>query len=146
MELNSRGMEDRLSRININSEALADWLFARSRAGGMENSIIDKVFYPKYKSRDNYERCMRVISSDGAGQSEFQPGYSGVVTITFISLAAAKTFYETIHCYKGTTLGTVVTLVSPFTAIAFAPNKMSWAKDHGVDEALVGLFSRVGSP
>ncbi|KIK71128.1 hypothetical protein GYMLUDRAFT_316182 [Collybiopsis luxurians FD-317 M1] len=49
---------------------------------------------------------MRVVS-EGNG---IRPGYSGLVTLSFTSLEAAKTFYESMQCYKGTTLGTVVTL------------------------------------
>ncbi|KAJ4486280.1 PLP-dependent transferase [Lentinula aciculospora] len=142
MELNSRGFEERLTQINRNSEALADWLFVRSKVGGMENTVIEEVFYPKYQSRENYEHCMRVVStsgedSTGTNQDQFQPGYSGVVALTFTSLEAAKTFYESIQCYKGTTLGTVVTLLSPFIAIAFHPSKMDWVREHGMSEALV---------
>ena len=59
MELNSRGLEARVSRTNENAEALADWLFLRSKVGGMKETVIEEVFYPKYQSKENYEQCMR---------------------------------------------------------------------------------------
>ncbi|KAJ3737105.1 pyridoxal phosphate-dependent transferase [Lentinula guzmanii] len=146
MELNSRGFKERLAKINSNAEILADWLHVRSKVGGMENAVIEEVFYPKYQCRENYERCMRIVSEsttsgddslDGKNQDQFTPGYSGIVALSFTSLEAAKTFYESIQCYKGTTLGTVVTLLSPFIAIAFPPEKMDWVREHGMSEALV---------
>lgn len=144
MELNSRGFEERLSTINRNAEALADWLFIRSKVGGEEKTVIEEVFYPKYQHRKNYERCMRVVSAFEddleSAQNKFQPGYSGIVAVSFTSLEAAKTFYESIQCYKGTTLGTVVTLLSPFIAIAFPPEKMDWVREHGMSEALVNVI------
>ncbi|KAJ3778015.1 PLP-dependent transferase [Lentinula raphanica] len=142
MELNSRGFEERLHKINNNAEALADWLFDRSKVGGKMNTVIEEVFYPKYQCREHYERCMRPIESSGIdaqcmGRNKFKPGYSGTVALSFTSLEAAKTFYESCQCYKGTTLGTVVTLLSPFVAIAFPPDKMDWVREHGMTEALV---------
>ncbi|KAJ3841699.1 pyridoxal phosphate-dependent transferase [Lentinula raphanica] len=143
MELNSRGFEERLSKINRNAEDFADWLYSRSQMGGMKDAVVEKVFYPKYQDRDNYHRCMRIVSNAKHGLDVFlpgdkvQPGYSGLVSLSFTSLDAAKAFYESIQCYKGTTLGTVITLLSPFTAIAFPPDQMNWVREHGMVEAMV---------
>lgn len=147
MELNSRGLEARVSKTNQNAEALADWLFSRSKVGGMEETVIEEVFYPKYQTRENYQRCMRDIansesvllesSSDSDIRQVFRPGYGSLLSLVFTSLEAAKTFYDRIQCYKGTTVGTVVTLVSPFNAIAFPPEKAEWMREHDVKEALV---------
>ncbi|KAE9396407.1 PLP-dependent transferase [Gymnopus androsaceus JB14] len=131
MELNSRGLEARVARTNENAEALADWLFLRSKVGGMKETVIEEVFYPKYQSKENYEQCMRPRVSD------FQPGYGGLVSFSFTSLEAAKTFYDCIQCYKGTTLGTVITLLSPFNALAFPPEKGEWTREHDVKDSLV---------
>jgi cystathionine gamma-synthase len=152
MELNSRGFEKRVIKTNKNAEMLADWLFDRSKAKGVENAVIDEVLYPKYVCREDYEHCMRDVSlesesvsiqngfdSEDTGLGKFQPGYGGVVVVTFTSLEAAKTFYESMQCYKGTTLGTVVTLSSPFIAIAFPPEKMDWVREHGMTDALVSI-------
>ncbi|KAF5390308.1 hypothetical protein D9757_002816 [Collybiopsis confluens] len=95
MELNSRGLEERLVKVNKNAELLADWLFMRSKAGGKDDTVIDEVFYPKYQYPKNYEHCMRVVSKDSNSGGQFRPGYSGLVALSFTTLEAAKTFYET---------------------------------------------------
>ncbi|KAE9396415.1 PLP-dependent transferase [Gymnopus androsaceus JB14] len=143
MEINSRGVEDRLAKINKNTEALADWLFSRSKAGAMNNSVIQEVFYPKYQSHEKYERCIRTVTategngSDSNIEQVFRPGYGGLLSLSFTSLDAAKTFYESIQCYKGATLGTLVTLLTAFVVAAFPPQKMDWVREHDVAEALV---------
>lgn len=134
MEMNSRGMSERLTAINRNAEALSDMLYAQSAAAGVEGAIIKEVFYPKYQTRDNYDRCRNNAAAE-AGLVE--TGYSCVLSISFTSLGTAKVFYSALPFYKGPTLGTVFTLATPFTVIAFPVEKRQWAKDHHLEESLV---------
>lgn len=148
MELNSQGFESRVAKTNENGETLADWLFSRSKAGGMNESVIEEVFYPKYQSRENFERCMRApikapsgsVLEDSSSSDVFRPGYGGLLSIVFTSVEVAKIFYDTVQCYKGATVGTVFTLLCPFNVIAVPPEKSEWwVGEHDMKEALVGF-------
>ena len=135
MEMNSRGIEERIAVTNRNTEALADMLYAQSVVSGAKNSIVQEVFHPKYQSRENYDRCRNTAAAD-AGFTDV--GYGGLLSVTFTSLGVAKVFYNSLQCYKGSTLGTIVTLATPFVALAFqGEGRMQWAKDHNLDESLV---------
>ncbi|KAF8207701.1 pyridoxal phosphate-dependent transferase [Mycena galopus ATCC 62051] len=133
MEMNSREFVERTFVINQNNEKLSDMLYARSVVGGFQGGIIQAVHYPKC---ENFERCSNLLAVQ-AGLSA--PGYGGLLSVTFTSLAGAKAFYDALQCYKGPTLGTVYTLASPFSALAFPPNKMQWIEDRGVEESLVRI-------
>src|SRR6267154_659960 len=125
MEVNSRGMGERVAALNRNAEALADMLYAQSAVAGAENAVVQEVFYPKYQSRENYDRC---LNTDAAEAGITAIGYGSLLSASFISLDAAKAFYSALKCYKGVTLGTVFTLATAFAAIAFPPEQMDWAK------------------
>ncbi|KAJ6611962.1 pyridoxal phosphate-dependent transferase [Mycena sp. CBHHK59/15] len=131
MELNSREVVSRTAIVNRNAEALADMLHARA---AQDNSVVAAVHYPKYRTRENYDRCRNPLAEQAGLAST---GYGPLLAVTFKSLAAAKRFYSALRCYKGATLGTVFTLATAFTAIAVPPDEMQWAKDHGVEESLV---------
>ena len=131
MEINSRGIEERIATTNRNAEALADMLYAQSVVSGAKNTtIVKEVLYPKYQCRKNYDLC-RNNTTDVVG-------YGGLLSVTFTSLGAAKVFYDSLQCYKGPTIGTVVTLATPFVALSFH-GRMQWANDHNLEEALVCL-------
>jgi len=134
MEINSRGMGERVAAINPNAEALADMLYAQSAVAGAENAVVQEVYYPKYQSRENYDRCLNTEAAE-AGITAIGHGY--LLSVSFTSLDAAKAFYSALKCYKGITVGTVYTLATPFNVIAFPPEKMAWAKNHQVEESLV---------
>lgn len=90
MEINSREIEERVAVTNRNAEALADMLYAQSVvAGAKENAIVQEVFYPKYQSRENYDRCLNTVTIE-AGFPDV--GYGGLVSVTFTSLRAARVF------------------------------------------------------
>jgi cystathionine gamma-synthase len=135
MEINSREIEERIGATNRNAEALADMLYVQSAVSGAKNTIIKEVFYPKYQSRENYDRCRNNAAVE-AGFTDI--GYSGLLSVTFFSVGAAKVFFNSLQCYKGATVGTVVTLATPFVALAFqGEGQMQWARDHNLEEALV---------
>src|SRR5882757_6697168 len=128
MEINSREIEERITVTNRNAEALADMLYVRSAVSGAKNTIVQDVFYPKYQSRENYERCRNTAAVE-AGFSDI--GYSSLVSVTFTSLGAAKVFYNSLQCYKGVTVGTIVTIATAFVTLSYqGEGRMQWARDH----------------
>ncbi|CAK5264315.1 unnamed protein product [Mycena citricolor] len=134
LEMNSREFVERTAVVNRNAEAAADALFSRSLAGGATNSVLQTVLYPKYRSRENYDRVLN-LSAAKAGLAD--PGYSYLLSPIFTSLEAAKAFYESLQCSRGATLGTVFTLATAFSALAFPPDKREWMQAHGVEPFLV---------
>jgi cystathionine gamma-synthase len=57
MERNSRDFKQRIRVIDSNTEAVCDFLRQRSLAGGASSPAIKEVFYPKYITPENYDRC-----------------------------------------------------------------------------------------
>ena len=139
MEINSREIEERIATTNRNAEALTDMLYMQSVVSGAKNTIVQEVFYPKYQTRGNYECCRNTAAAE-AGFTDI--GYGCLLSVTFTSLGAAKVFYDSLQCYKGPTVGTIVTLATPFVALSFqGEGQMQWAKDHNLEETLVCCFS-----
>ena len=135
MEINSRGIEERVAATNRNAEALADMLYAQSVVSGAKDTIVQEVFYPKYQSRENYDRCRNTTAAE-AGYTDV--GYGSLLSVTFTSLGAAEVFYDSLQCYKGPTMGTVVTLATPFGAFAFqGTSRMRVGEDYRLSEAMV---------
>lgn len=128
MERNSRDFRQRIRLINVNAEAVCDFLRPRSLAGGASSPAIKEVFYPKYTTPENYNRCKIVDGKTG--------GYGGLFSLTFTSLAASAAFFDALPCYKGPSLGTNFTLASPFTILAHYA-ELEWAAQFGVEEGLV---------
>ena len=139
MELNSRELAERVVVTNRNAEALADMLYVQSAVAREKNAIVQEVFYPKYQSRANYERCLNTAAAK-TGITEM--GYGCLLSVSFTSVGAAKAFYKSLQCYKGVTPGSVVTLAIPFVALAFSNEKTQWIKDfHNLEESLVFYWS-----
>ena len=106
-------------------------LYAQSVvAGAKENAIAQEVFYPKYQSRENYDRCLNTVTIK-AGFPDV--GYGGLVSVTFTSLRAARVFYDSLQYYKGANVGSVVTLAIPLVTYSFQ-GRLEWAKDHDLEE------------
>ena len=133
MEINSREIEKRIVTTSRNAEALADMLYAQSVVSGAKNTVVQEVLYPKYQSRENYDRCRNTSAAEAGFTGA---GYGSLLSVTFTSLGAARVFYNSLQCCKGTTFGSVVTLAIPFVALSFQ-GQMQWAKDHNLEEALV---------
>jgi cystathionine gamma-synthase len=95
MEINSRGMEERIASTNRNAEALADMLYMQSVVSGAKNTIVKEVLYPKYQSRENFDRCRNIIAVE-AGLTDV--GYGNVLSVTFTSLEAAEVFHDSLQC------------------------------------------------
>jgi cystathionine gamma-synthase len=138
MERNSRGLAARIPAIDMNAEAMADWLLPRTRVGGYSNSVVKEIFYPKWTNRVEYDAVRRRRHSASKGESPYAGGFGGLFSLTFTSLAASKAFYDALACYKGPSLGTRFTLACPYTIIAHY-REMEWAAEFGVEEGIVRL-------
>jgi cystathionine gamma-synthase len=123
MEYNSRDFVQRSNTINSNAEAICDYLKTAS-------PTIAEVYYPKWQAPENYKACLRTTPPRSADAVP-EPGYGGLFSVLFTSIAAAQGFYDTLSCAKGPSLGTNFTLSCPYAIIAHY-YELDWAKDHGV--------------
>lgn len=144
MERNSRDFRRRVKVIDDNAEAVCEFLRSKSAAGGASSPVVRDVFYPKYVTRESYERC-RIKADPALGIQE--GGYGGLFSVTFTSLPAATAFFDTLSCYKGPSLGTNFTLACPY-AVLVHYSELDWAASFGVDETMVrvsvGMDETVG--
>lgn len=135
MERNSRDFKRRIQIINENTEAVCDFLQSRSILSSSDSShtsnrIVKEVYYPKYVSRTNYDKCRN--ESLPAGTSNF----GGLFSVTFTSDEASRAFFDNLACHKGPSLGTNFTLACPFTILAHYA-ELDWARGYGVESGLV---------
>ncbi|KAG5646383.1 hypothetical protein DXG03_003706 [Asterophora parasitica] len=131
MERNSRDFRRRIRIVDVNSEAVCDFLRSHSVAGGAPDAVIKEVFYPKYITRDNYEHCrIKTPGSEG--------GFGGLFSLTFTSATASQVFFDALPCCKGPSLGTNFTLACPFTILAHY-TELDWAAQYGVEAGLVRI-------
>uniref|UniRef100_A0A8H8CIY9 cystathionine gamma-synthase n=1 Tax=Psilocybe cubensis TaxID=181762 RepID=A0A8H8CIY9_PSICU len=135
MERNSRDFKRRIRVIDANAEAVCDFLHSRSLAGGASSAAIKKVYYPKYITRENYDKC-RIKTVDPVDGKV--GGFGGLFSLTFTSLAASEAFFDALPCYKGPSLGTNFTLACPFTILAHF-GELDWAAKYGVEQGLVRI-------
>jgi cystathionine gamma-synthase len=132
MERNSRDFRRRIVDINSRADQVCEFLLSRSVAGGKLDGAIKDVYYPKWQSREHYNKCL-VKGTDGAG---FDGGFGGLLSLTFVSMAASQAFFDALPCHKGPSLGTNFTLACPYTILAhFA--ELPWAAEYGVESGLV---------
>lgn len=117
-----------------NTEMICDFLRSRSVAGGYCPKVggvaIKEVYYPKYVTRENYDRCRATSSASS------RHGFGGLFSLSFTSLLASSTFFDALPCYKGPSLGTNFTLACPYTIIAHY-EELGWAEEWGVERGLV---------
>ena len=135
MERNSRDFVRRIKETDENTEAVCDLLQSHSRAGG----AIKRVFYPKWTSRENYDKC-RKKGPDGVPTG----GFGGLLSLTFHSDAASRAFFDSLPINKGPSLGTNFSLACPYTVIAHF-TELRWAAEYGVEEGLVRVSVGVES-
>ena len=131
LERNSRDFKQRIKKIDTNAEIICDHLRSRSVSGGASSAVIKKVFYPKWETREHYERCRIKETEDSAGG-----GFGGLFSLTFTSSAASRAFFDKLPCHKGPSLGSNFTLVCPYTILAHYA-ELDWAAEYGVEETLV---------
>jgi len=136
LERNSRDFVARISRIDRNAEAISDYMFSQSQAGGMKDSIISSVYYPKYVTRQHYETCRRKQPYDSSSEGAKQGGFGGLLSIEFVTSTTAQVFYDSLACAKGPSLGTNCTLACPYTLLAHYA-ELDWAAEMDVSDKLV---------
>ncbi|KZV67829.1 PLP-dependent transferase [Peniophora sp. CONT] len=129
MERNSRDFQRRIAEIDDNTEAVCDMLYAASSLGGDASSPLNRVYYPKWAARANYDAC-RVKGPGRAG------GFGGLFAVDFTSRVASAAFFDALPCFKGPSLGTNFTLACPYTIIAHYA-ELPWAASFGVSDTLV---------
>ncbi|KAJ9474266.1 Cystathionine gamma-synthase [Pseudozyma hubeiensis] len=148
MERNSRDFIRRIVKIDSNTRAVTSMLFTEQQGHGRFPGVIKNLFYPKYQTKENYDVCRRKIaftSPGGGGGGEMASskeedasggGYGGLFSITFHNEASSKAFYDSLQCAKGPSLGTNLTLASPYTILAHY-TELDWAAEFGVERGLV---------
>ncbi|KAF8527644.1 pyridoxal phosphate-dependent transferase [Hysterangium stoloniferum] len=131
MERNSRDFIKRIRIINRNTEAVCDYLQSHV---GVQNSVVKRIFYPKWVDRSNYDACRLpgTVGPDGTEEGNF----GGLFSVTFTSKVAAEAFFDALPCAKGPSLGTNFTLACPYTILAHY-TELPWAAQFGVEESLV---------
>ncbi|CAK5284239.1 unnamed protein product, partial [Mycena citricolor] len=133
MERNSRDFRRRVKVIDRNARAVCEYLRSKSIAGGSSSPIVKEVFYPRYVTTENYERC-RIPGDPAQGIEE--GGYGGLFSVTFASMALASTFFDNLSCNKGPSLGTNFTLACPYAILAHYA-ELDWAATHGVESTMI---------
>lgn len=130
LELNSRSFLARVTEINTSASSLVDHLYAQSKA---PNSTITAVYYPTVCwSTENYRAQMRHPTP------EFTPGYGGLFTLEFDTVAASEAFFDALNVHKGPSLGAQVTLAQPYVQTVFR-NEKPWAAKYGLRETIVRI-------
>ena len=118
MERNSRDFRRRTHIIDVNTEAVCDFLHAHPET-------VKSVFYPKYTTSEHYNKC-RVPGG----------GFSGLFSVTFHDPKASRAFFDVLPFSKGPSLGTNFTLACPYTILGHYL-ELDWAAGYGVEEGLV---------
>lgn len=132
MERNSRDYRNRIRKVNDNAYDVCEYLYSRSledTSSPNAGKAIKRVYYPRYVTPDLYAQAQR-LPPLGKG------GFGGLFSVTFVSEAASKAYYDTLGCAKGPSLGTSFTLASPYTILAHYL-ELDWAEQFGVERGLV---------
>jgi cystathionine gamma-synthase len=120
LEHNSRDFAERMSVINRNAEALADFLKSHPH--------VAEVYYPKYQTANEYNAFRKPNG-----------GYGGLLSILLKAAAEnAPRLYDTLRVSKGPNLGTNYSLICPFTILAHY-NELEFAELCGVSRYLIRI-------
>lgn len=128
LEYNSRDFLDRVARINKTTQRLIDTL---APLVSDPSSPVTQLFYPSISpSRQHYKRQMRRATED------FCPGYGGLFTIEFATVATAAGFFDNLHVFKGFSFGADVTIATPYVQMTMQGSKKKLA-EYGVKETII---------
>lgn len=131
MERNSRDFRSRIKKVNDNAYAVTEYLYSKSLASSPSpEKAIKKVYYPRYETPEHYSKAQ--LPPLGKG------GFGGLFSVTFVSEAASRAFFDALPCAKGPSLGTSFTLASPYTILAHYV-ELEWAASFGVEAGLVRI-------
>ncbi|EJD35335.1 PLP-dependent transferase [Auricularia subglabra TFB-10046 SS5] len=125
MESNSRNFVRRAHQINLNTEAVCDFLRTQAH-------VVKDVFYPKWVTREHYD----AYRLRAPLVPVWPTGFGGLFSVSFVSLAASRAFFDALPCAKGPSLGTNFTLACPYTILVHYYER-EWATSYGVEEGLV---------
>ncbi|PLB47172.1 cystathionine gamma-synthase [Aspergillus steynii IBT 23096] len=137
LEYNSRDFLDRVARINKTTLYLIKSL---APLVSDPSSPITRLFYPSVcSSLPFYERQMRPDTE------EFRPGYGGLFTIEFATVATAATFFDHLHVYKGFSFGADVSIATPYVQMTMQQGK-DQAAAYGVKETIIRFSTGLEEP
>ncbi|GMH69372.1 hypothetical protein TrLO_g2894 [Triparma laevis f. longispina] len=122
LEVNSEDFLERSSRINENTEKLADWLNEREE--------VDSVFYPKFTQPELYNRFLNTSTPSHTS------GYGGLFALILHEHICERTFYDNLEICKGPSLGTNFTLACPYTLLAHY-HELEFAQAYDVSPRLI---------
>ncbi len=115
---NAADYRDRVLRVNDTTPELVEWL--------RNHDAVEKVWYPKYETRDNYDA---VRKEEG--------GFSGLFSILLKNPESnSPAFYDSLELCKGPSLGVQFTIVCPYTLLAHY-DELDWCEGLGVSRWLL---------
>jgi len=115
---NAIDYRDRVMRVNDTTPQLVEWL--------RNHDAVEKVWYPKYETRDNYD----AVRKEGGG-------FSGLFSILLKNPDKnSPAFYDSLELCKGPSLGVQFTIVCPYTLLAHY-DELDWCEDLGVSRWLL---------
>jgi cystathionine gamma-synthase len=115
---NAADYRDRVLRVNDTTPELVEWL--------RNHDAVEKVWYPKYETRDNYDA---VRKEEG--------GFSGLFSILLKNPENnSPAFYDSLELCKGPSLGVQFTIVCPYTLLAHY-DELDWCEGLGVSRWLL---------
>ena len=127
LEKNSRDYEQRVRRINISGQSLAEYLSRHEK--------IEAVYYPEFSHKAEYAQ----VAKTGAG-------YAGLLSVVLRNEArTAPAFYDRLQVSKGPSLGTNFTLACPYTLLAHYP-ELKWAESCGLSRYLIRVGTGLEEP
>jgi cystathionine gamma-synthase len=127
LDTQARGFPERMRRHNASGLLLAERLRA--------HPAVESVWFPKWTNADVYEAVRR-------------PGGGWGALITFLPRRAetrSPQIYDRLALCKGPSLGTVFTLVCPFTLLAHY-TELDWAETCGVSRYLLRISVGLEDP
>ena len=117
---NTKDYRSRVMRVNETTPRLVDWLRG--------HEAVEKVWYPKYETRENYDA---VRKDEG--------GFSGLFSILLKEPEKnSSVFYDSLELCKGPSLGVQFTIVCPYTLLAHY-DELDWCEDLGVSRWLLRI-------
>ncbi len=120
LEKNSRSLSDRMAKINSNAEAVCRFL--------VDHPAVEKLYYPHYSTRANYDQFRRVGG-----------GYGGVFSVVLKNPSVnAPKFFDALEISKGPSLGTNFSLACPYSILAHY-NELDFIEEHGVSRYLIRI-------
>ena len=118
MDNNSQSYEANLKKIQATAEELVGYL--------VKHPKVERVLYPKLAGKEHYDLVKR---NDGC--------YGGLFSMELKDASRVTSkFYDSLNFCKGPSLGTVFTIICPYTLLAHY-YELEWAESCGVSRNLL---------